>query len=54
MTPSQIPNEEPEPTAEKFYLPATSISTDLSRVEAVVTNLFDLHGRVLIPRTYKR
>jgi hypothetical protein len=43
-----------EPTVDKFYLPATTLPTDIGRIEAVLTNLFGGHGRVLIPRTYNR
>lgn len=47
-------NVESEPTVDKFYLPATTLPTDVGRFEAVLTDLFGGHGRVLIPRTYNR
>lgn len=51
-----IPSEyvDSKSETEKFYLPAMAAPETRSRVEAVVTDLFDLHGRVLVPRTPKR
>lgn len=48
MTEPNTTNETPE----KFYLPAVTLPTSRSRVEAVVENLFDFHGVVPIPTTY--
>lgn len=47
-------NVESEPAVDKFYLPATTLPTDVGRLEAVLTDLLGGHGRVLIPRTYNR
>jgi hypothetical protein len=35
-----------------FYLPAVTLPPNLDRIEAVVTDLLDVHGVVLIPDTY--
>lgn len=51
-TPSKY--EAQSATTEKFYLPATTVPRTRGRVEAVVTDLFDLHGRVLMPRPSDR
>jgi predicted RNA-binding protein YlqC (UPF0109 family) len=37
-----------------FYLPASSISTAIDRVEAVVGRVIGRHGRVLIPESYNK
>lgn len=37
---------------EKFYLPASVPKPNVSRFEAVLTDLFSGHGIVLIPDTY--
>ncbi|QIO24680.1 hypothetical protein [Haloarcula sp. JP-L23] len=44
--------KEKRPTTAKFYLPAVALPPHLDRIEDVVTDLFDLHGVVLIPETY--
>ncbi|SFR65332.1 hypothetical protein [Halogeometricum limi] len=54
MSKTHTTNVETESPMDKFYLPGTSLPTDLGRVEAAVTDLFTFHGRVLIPRTYNR
>ncbi|WP_324759372.1 hypothetical protein [Haloarcula montana] len=35
-----------------FYLPAVALPPNLDRIEAVVSDLFETHGVVLIPDTY--
>jgi len=37
-----------------FYLPAVALPPDLGRIEAVVSDLFDFHGVVLIPDSYNK
>jgi len=37
-----------------FYLPAVALPPNFSRIEAVVSDLFDLHGVVLIPDSYNK
>ncbi|GCF15311.1 hypothetical protein Harman_32460 [Haloarcula mannanilytica] len=37
-----------------FYLPAVALPPNFSRIEAVVSNLFDFHGVVLIPDSYNK
>ena len=53
MSESQ-PRHEPadEPVDSKFYLPAVAVPPNLGRIEAVVEDLFDFHGVVLIPDSY--
>ncbi|WP_254274527.1 hypothetical protein [Haloarcula marina] len=43
-----------ETTDMKFYLPATALPPNLDRIEAVVEDLFDFHGVVLIPDSYNK
>ncbi|WP_276273255.1 hypothetical protein [Haloarcula litorea] len=45
-------NETRDEPTEKFYLPAVALPPNLDRIEAVVEDLFDLHGVVLIPDSY--
>lgn len=40
--------------SDDFYLPAVALPPDLGRIEAVVTDLFDVHGVVLIPDSYNK
>jgi hypothetical protein len=56
MNEAHVTDVEPESESplDKFYLPATSLPADIGRIEAVLTDLFGGHGRVLIPRTYNR
>lgn len=35
-----------------FYLPAVALPPNFSRIEAIVSDLFDFHGVVLIPDSY--
>ncbi len=37
-----------------FYLPAVALPPNFSRIESVVSDLFDLHGVVLIPDSYNK
>jgi hypothetical protein len=37
-----------------FYLPAVALPPNFSRIEAVVSDLFDFHGVVLIPDSYNK
>ncbi|WP_336023727.1 hypothetical protein [Halobellus salinisoli] len=37
-----------------FYLPASSISSALERIESVVTRFVKRHGVVLIPDSYNK
>lgn len=43
-----------ESTETDFYLPASSISTALDKVESVVSRFTGRHGLVLIPDTYNK
>ncbi|MDS0222379.1 hypothetical protein NDI54_13610 [Haloarcula sp. S1AR25-5A] len=41
-------------SSDDFYLPAVTLPPDLGRIEAAVTDLFDVHGVVLIPDSYNK
>lgn len=46
---TKAPQPTDEPVEEKFYLPSMSLPPRLERIEAIVADLFDFHGVVLIP-----
>lgn len=49
-----IATSEDESDVEKFYLPAFSARPSPGRIEAIVSDLFDFHGVVLIPDSYNK
>lgn len=48
------PRDTDERTETDFYLPAVAVSPGLDKFAAVVGDLFDTHGVVLIPTTYNK
>lgn len=52
---SQIPRDDSDDsTMDRFYLPAVAARPDFGRVEAVLKDLFEGHGVVLVPDTYSK
>jgi len=46
------PLDETSETADEFYLPAVVPEPDFRRIGEVISDLFEVHGVVLVPDSY--